>query len=816
MAAVDANGASRCGRAHRGAGKMLAALIALGVAGAAAEGAAGGLGGEPGFHARGDADCSVGLGAADVVASVAGVGGQSRCGNDDCERDGDVDAADVACAARCLFGRCPVPAHAPVATAVRPQTAEGLAPFSVARVEGGRFGSEDQLKRVTIGGATADVVRFLPPDAIEVVVPGLPPGPAEVIVFDGQVGGLPLTVTIAGRHSEGALDGLEETMALMRAVVDLIVGLDLEPVFADDTALVIQMLDHAAREGLNLPFRLELLGVGAEMLAELDAALESSGMADDLRALIDELEALPRAALVAGGAPTLRQVLVNLGGKAYRLPTVLQRIIRTLAPLLEPSSPEIAVAMGNIARLYFAAGAVVLAGTGARLALSPVLEHLEFFDPGGGESGLPLGGGTARVRGRRLGPFPVALRIATQSGTFDATEISSDLDLFGAGTKEFRLPGRVGFCGPVVLFLARTGGANSVPVPAYILPFVVDLLGPDTVRLGQALDLEVTGVVGCDATARWYSGLESVPSVFSPRSTTVTPFAPNFVSVSVPNLPQGVARLLIDTGFPTIPVYLDFDSGIRDLRVVCENTELPAGETTVCEAVPLPDLTPKIYPELMRFEWESNRADVIVEAPTTNDPFTSVLALLPGHGDVSVRAFSNDALLAESSGAERIVVTPSGMPGFTRVTFSISLYFNMRRYDGVIGRLTESTITTSGLTVSGGSAGSRFAFQFSGSRSRGSFTGTLSPSGDALTTFAFELFWLHPDGAVSDILRLRGSDVPRVSSGLASYRLVLGEICEHVTSYERTQNRPDGSLLATSVELLCEDMGSSISFSFLR
>ena len=130
-----------------------------------------------GLYSRGDANCDVTHSAADVVAEVRALGGASVCSNDDSDRDGTVTAADAVCAAGCLFGPCPIPPSAPHVTTVAPDSAPTIAPFTAIRVTGANLGSEDGLKRVTIGGREAVVADVIDANTVEVVVPGdVPPG----------------------------------------------------------------------------------------------------------------------------------------------------------------------------------------------------------------------------------------------------------------------------------------------------------------------------------------------------------------------------------------------------------------------------------------------------------------------------------------------------------------------------------------------------------------------------------------------------------------------------------------------------------------
>ena len=74
-------------------------------------------------YPRGDADCDAQLGADDVTATILALGGATGCGNDDCNRDGDVGSDDIECVARCVFDACPVSPAAPVVLDVESEIA---------------------------------------------------------------------------------------------------------------------------------------------------------------------------------------------------------------------------------------------------------------------------------------------------------------------------------------------------------------------------------------------------------------------------------------------------------------------------------------------------------------------------------------------------------------------------------------------------------------------------------------------------------------------------------------------------------------------
>ena len=121
-----------------------------------------------GLYPRGDATCDVRSSAADIVATLHGLGGNSTCDNDDCDRDGTVGLADAACARGCVFADCPVPAHAPLVGTVAADSAAAIVPLSSIRITGQNFGDPEQPKRVLIGGQPAGSAEVLEDGSIEV------------------------------------------------------------------------------------------------------------------------------------------------------------------------------------------------------------------------------------------------------------------------------------------------------------------------------------------------------------------------------------------------------------------------------------------------------------------------------------------------------------------------------------------------------------------------------------------------------------------------------------------------------------------------
>ncbi|MGH3053979.1 MAG: hypothetical protein ACRDL7_03260, partial [Gaiellaceae bacterium] len=249
-------------------------------------------------YPRGDADCSAQLSAVDLIAAVRGARGTSVCGNDDCDRDGVITPADLACTVDCLFGTCPTPPNAPRVTAVAPDSAPNIVPLSVVSVTVDHLGSAERLKRVTIGSAEAQIVGAPSPDTLLVLVPNIEPGPTNVVVHDGDLEGFPFPISVTAPVPIGARDTFDGTLDLLHQVLVSFGSLDLEQIYGDDADAVRTEL---ARVRSSLGIQRALLAADpaftAAVRAQLDAVFESSGLPEQLRQLQADINTVP-----SGGA----------------------------------------------------------------------------------------------------------------------------------------------------------------------------------------------------------------------------------------------------------------------------------------------------------------------------------------------------------------------------------------------------------------------------------------------------------------------------------------------------------------------------------
>ena len=265
-----------------------------------------------GSFGRGDSDCSLTIAAADVTSAIRALAGESRCGNDDCDRDGVVSADDADCAARCIFGGCPVPDDAPRVVAVVPESALEVSPFSVARIVGESFGDDVAGKAVTIGNRFAEVVAYAAPEELLVIVPEVEPGPVEVVVLDGDVASAGFTTTIAPRGPVGEPDAFRDLLDLLDLAADAILGLDLEAIY-DGNGAVVRREVEAFRDAFpaQIAALLDDPGFTAELESELDLLVDASGVPEMLADAVDALSEPPAATTLGPAAGVT--LLTDLG-----------------------------------------------------------------------------------------------------------------------------------------------------------------------------------------------------------------------------------------------------------------------------------------------------------------------------------------------------------------------------------------------------------------------------------------------------------------------------------------------------------------------
>lgn len=575
-----------------------------------------------GFYSRGDAVCNLHLAAADVVAEVQALGGASVCHNDDCDRDGSLTAADVSCAATCLFGQCSIPAHAPQVTTVTAETAAGIAPLSGIRIVGANFGSADHVKRVTIGGREAQVASFdASTGTLEVVVPaGLAPGSADVVVFDGDLRGPSASITIAAPVPSGNQDTFDGTLALSDTATALLLALDLEDAYsAEDAAALREQLQHfrtalaAARAALAAD-----PNYTADVRARFDAAFDGSGTAGQLRQLIADIEDLLGAPAsrwrpAAGPIATVAIAVSRFAATQ----ALLAAEAGSTAPLV--AAPAAAAAAFTLPAVIAIATAAALLAGGAYLAgqnsRAPEFFSIIFQDGNGRSRLKPTAGGVVHVAGRNFLPSADVV-VTTAYGEFTAQRLELTDETIAA-----QLPTDTGLCGSASIAVAKSLGVRGQPYNTQIQPILNEVRPspPDVANPGDEVDLVVRGAAPCEAVVA-YKG----PVSLDDEETAVEqlPLA-TLLTTSLPVFPPGnyTARVKVQDVASDEELPLQVGNPITGLHVSCTASELavPPGapSTAMCSA----DVEPKgeVAPIQSKFVWSSDSGSVAVTNSDSTD-----------------------------------------------------------------------------------------------------------------------------------------------------------------------------------------------------
>jgi hypothetical protein len=605
------------------------------------------------LSARGDADCSVTLSAADVVASVRAFGNASVCDNDDCDRDAELTPDDVDCAARCLFGECPIPAHAPRVTAVDPETSTAISPFATIRVSGSNFDLEETSTRVTIGAALAEVVEVLSPDEIVVLVPPLPPGPAVLRVQAGEIAGFESIIDISAQTPVGDADTFAGTLELLDQMLALFAQLDLDEAFGEDAEAVREAIqvyrDEIAAQRLALADDPDFT---AELEAVLDAGMDSAGVADELRQLIADIQTL--LPLEAIGA------LDGQGaGPAVGAATIARRIARTVAIARGViTAGGTAVATGaSVPTGLVAVGAAVVAGVltlAGSAALPPIIVESIFLDRQRVRTNPIHVGGAIRIRGHRLVDTQLVIRTALGEFTVDPETAGDDF-------RQFALPQRFGFCGFVDFYLKRQFLAGTSARVRWGVQPEVTLFIPDHVDVGAELILVGDGSSGCKTHARYT------------RSGSQFPFTGSDVRALQSN--EGATRVpSVPTGEYSVDLYVDGIVGeplggltifnpLSGVQVVCAGLEIGLApftpNRTTCTAKPIPATAQP--PVGSRFVWTTS--DTGTAGIEDGGAQVQVVAAHPGTTLISAELKLGDEVLATTPAPVTITVRDLTSPG---------------------------------------------------------------------------------------------------------------------------------------------------------
>ena len=617
-----------------------------------------------GFFARGDATCSVTLSAADVLAEVRALGGNSVCGNDDCDRDGTLTPADASCAATCLFGECLIPSTAPAVTNIAADSAPTIVPLSAVRITGTQFGSAERLKRVTIGGVNAEIVGLIAPDTLQVVVPAaLPPGPADVVVFNGDLPGPASQITIAAPVPLGPGDTFDGTLALLDTAAALLLALDLESAYGPaDGAGFRQSLQR---------FRIDLAAQRAALVtdpnftadvrARVDAAFDSSGTPEQLRQLIMDIETLLAGS--GGGAALADLTVAVVVSRFAATGALLAAQAGSTAPLVAaPAAPLLGIGLPAVvaitAVVALVAGGAYLASQNSRV---PVIYSVIFEDGNGASRLAPTAGGVVHVAGKNF--LPTAdLVVRTAYGEFTAQRLELTDETLAA-----RLPTDSGFCGSAALFVAKALDNRVKAFDTHIQPILNEVrpAPPDVVNPGEEFDLVVRGVAPCSSAVVYKgpvsldddaTGIEQLPLV-------------TLVTVPMAAFPPGnyTARIKIEDTASNEELPFEVGNPIKGLKVACTSTHLavPPGTPSTASCSATIDPQGEVPPIGSKWSWNSDGSNVVVS--NVNTASTTATAVKLGSAKVHAELAFGPTVLGKSSDDPTITVTDKTAP-----TISIS------------------------------------------------------------------------------------------------------------------------------------------------
>jgi hypothetical protein len=691
------------------------------------------------FYPRGDANCSLTVSAVDMIAEVRALGSTSTCGNDDCDRDGALTPTDATCVASCLFDECPIPANGPRVASAAADSAPNIVPFSAIQLTG-NFGSADRLKRVTIGGLDAQVVAFDNPHTLEVIVPGgVPPGPATVVVFDGDVAGPASMITVAAAVPIGQPDTLDGTFDLLDTAVSLMLALDLNSIFGSDAGTL--------RDGLQT-FRTDLAAQRAALAADpnltaaararLDAAVDGSGAPEMLRDLISELENL-----LSSRAPHRFRPLLD--------PTLAVGALARGAQTLRIVGAVAATATAPVS-LAAAAGIALLVGIGtgvlihfASMPMAPVIASLLVFtDANLNVVNVPIPGGFVRILADHASPTTTALLIIEPRGT---RTVQPEVAMNSTFQFHWPDPPSGDFCGGIQIQLFDTSTHLGSPGIALPVEPVLSSMDPSSLGyIGQRLDLETHGVLGCIDQS-----LVQFTSVSSELSYTDPLLGDGGVHLPIPDLFYDSYMVSVKVaGWPSQEQKGPL--AVRDLlapTIACRATQLAAPPTdpnmpptdptsTSCSVRPQPDIVH--FPADTTIQWQSSDLNVGVVEPvnaspkSVGGPGTDFKAFRPGTTTITATYLHHNTMETSTPGITMTVtdesppqLTLTSNPSGGMVRLGTTITVTATAHDNIaVGRL---DVMAAGDGVVAGDASQSFLCALNDPDCETDFTFTLKDTG---------------------------------------------------------------------------------------
>ncbi len=583
---------------------------------------------------RGDADCSLSRTAADVVAQIRGIAEPSVCGNDDCDRNGVVDGADLDCTVGCQFGVCPVPPTAPVVDDVLPDSAPAIVPHSSVRLRG-NFPASGKPQSVRIGGATGRVVGAEGGDMI-VIVPDLPAGTHDLVFSDGDVASAPIAIEVSEAQPIGSLDSFEDTLSLIEETLEAVEGTDLEAILGADEAAFVR----AEIDAFQVIFADKVDALlddpdYAAVQAQLDDAIEGAGIPEELREALDVLAGVsvergsgvtsgPGITIVAGPALTKAGAAILTvaaapavaAGSSFLVP--LATTVATAGALL---SPSVASALAPVIR-------------GVSQAL---IEPNQVLEVEWGGANLPF----TDVNLLLIGPTGFEKSVSPMESGCPSERLC------------YTIPNEVGICNWVAAFLETPLLPRSPSSVLLGIKPVVGAVAPRSVAPGEQIVLSFVAGVGSCGPDSW-----ALRQTEGDRQRFVPGSIPKQLSggrqlVSTPLLLPGLYDLSISTDFESsaAPSPIEIGSDLTDLDLFCEETPIPAGDRRLCYLEERARV-----PEGAAYLWESSSPDILPLVGPADESAVWVAGARPGTGTLRLELSRTDVSPRRVLGEDSIEV----------------------------------------------------------------------------------------------------------------------------------------------------------------
>ncbi len=557
---------------------------------------------------RGDTDCSGMPTAADVVGVLAD---EDTCENADCDRNGVVEEEDLDCTARCLFGTCAVPDHAPRILAVEPVSTSEIQAFGLIRITVDGLSEGEVPRSVRVGYRRSVIVGDPENGKLFAIVPNLPAGPTSVVVGDAELESPPFGIEIAELTAVGDPSTIADLVDVILDVIDAVLELDIDALYGESATVLARELEALRR---SLPGALDdvvsdpaYTGTAGR---QLDEWIDGSGTVELLRRALDDLDSATSSARTSG-AGALATVLRDAGR------TVIAGGSATALAGGEIATAEGAVTLGGSAVLLGSsalAGAAVVFG-GAAVVWSIDTPVLRSISPNPVQPGTRL-----TLLGAGFGDLPTPnLILETERG--QTIELTVPL-VEEENEMAFLIPKSIAVCGRMNVYLRRPVIGSLVRnrshgVELKIQPTIEEVLD-DTVEPPNQTRWRVltTGIGNCPLLfsgdcARYRQRDGEERSFCWPRTVS----RPNLTEYKLPHVVPGpyevtLQRDGIESDFPE---RITFGSSLTP-EIKCNSRTVEVGQRELCAVdlqTPLIDLQQQLPGGAVEVEWSVDPADVL-------------------------------------------------------------------------------------------------------------------------------------------------------------------------------------------------------------